>query len=56
MTFGKDAELDLRKLQSDTVIFTNGKVALLRMDMLSNRDVAEMLKKVLPEKTAEEGC
>ena len=50
MTFGKDAELDLRKLQSDTVIFTNGKVALLRMDMLSNGDVAEMLKKVLPEK------
>ncbi len=55
MTFGGDAELDLRKLQSDTVIFTNGKVALLRMDMLSNGDVAEMLKKVLPEKTAEEG-
>ena len=55
MTFGKDAELDLRKLQSDTVIYTNGKVALLRMDMLSNGDVAEMLKKIIPEKAAEEG-
>ena len=52
MTF-KDAELDLRKLKSDSVIFTNGKVALLRMDMMSNMDVAEMLKNLLPGKTAE---
>ncbi|MBP5202893.1 hypothetical protein J6253_09165 [bacterium] len=46
----KDEKLDLRKLKSDTVIYTNGKVALLRMDMLSNTDVAEMLRKIIPEK------
>jgi len=47
---------DLRKLESsDFIVLPDPRRAYINMNMRSNTDVAEMLKKVLPEKTAEEG-
>ncbi|MBO7128086.1 hypothetical protein J6W78_11175, partial [bacterium] len=47
---------DLRKLESsDFIVLSDPRRAYINMNMRSNTDVAEMLRKIIPEKAAEEG-
>ena len=46
-----DPEFDLRKLESEYIITSTSNLAILYIKALSNMDVVEMLKKIIPEKT-----